>query len=243
MLCARLKADPRTSAIPVVMLTGSGAGTRERADEVGADAYMRKPFSPLELLAVVERVAGGLHGIPFRSEKVTEPEEQLLLYARDLRHLLEIERGQRLLDPAGLPGDGQRARERARDEGHRHRCALPAGAALRDGARLRRRARGGRGPLRAVRLPAPRRGEDRRPRRDPPEARAADRPGDARHAHAHAARRADARRRRVPPGRGSRGRPKPSRALGRQTATPTGSSASRSRSARGSSPSPTRWTR
>ena len=58
---------------------------------------MRKPFSPLELLAVVERLAGGLHGIPFRAEKVTEPEEQLLLYARDLRHLLEIERGQRLL--------------------------------------------------------------------------------------------------------------------------------------------------
>ncbi len=97
VLCARLKADPRTAGIPVVMLTGSGSGTRERADEVGADAYMRKPFSPLELLAVVERVAGGLHGIPFRSEKATEPAEQLLLYARDLRHLLEIERGQRLL--------------------------------------------------------------------------------------------------------------------------------------------------
>ncbi len=96
-LCARLKTDLRTAAIPVIMLTGSDAGTRERADEAGADAYMRKPFSPLELLAVVERVAGGLHGIPFRAEKATEPEEQLLLYARDLRHLLEIERGQRLL--------------------------------------------------------------------------------------------------------------------------------------------------
>jgi HD-GYP domain-containing protein (c-di-GMP phosphodiesterase class II) len=58
---------------------------------------MRKPFSPLELLAVVERLAGGLRGIPFRVGKTKAPEEQLFLYARDLRHLLEIERGQRVL--------------------------------------------------------------------------------------------------------------------------------------------------
>src|SRR6187431_300480 len=67
------------------------------AQAAGCDAYLRKPFSPLELLAVVERLAGGLHGTPFRASKTAEPEEQLFLYARDLRHILEIERGQRLL--------------------------------------------------------------------------------------------------------------------------------------------------
>src|SRR5207244_12292201 len=67
------------------------------AREVGADAFMLKPFSPLELLAVVERLVGGLHGTPFRARGKRLPDEQLLLYARDLRHLLELERRQRLL--------------------------------------------------------------------------------------------------------------------------------------------------
>jgi response regulator RpfG family c-di-GMP phosphodiesterase len=95
--CRELKDDPRTRDIPVVLLTGSDTGTRENGRAAGCDAYVRKPFSPLELLAVVERLAGGLHGTPFRAAKVTEPQEQLFLYARDLRHLLEIERGQRVL--------------------------------------------------------------------------------------------------------------------------------------------------
>jgi cyclic di-GMP phosphodiesterase len=95
--CRELKGDERTRDIPVVLLTGIDGGTEEEALAQGVDAYMRKPFSPLELLAVVERLAGGLHGIPFRAANKRAPEEQLLLYARDLRHLLEIERGQRVL--------------------------------------------------------------------------------------------------------------------------------------------------
>jgi response regulator RpfG family c-di-GMP phosphodiesterase len=79
-----------------VLLTGSDGGTARNAEAAGADAFLRKPFSPLELLAVTERLAGGLYGVPFRASK-RKPEEQLLLYARDLRHLLEIERGQRTL--------------------------------------------------------------------------------------------------------------------------------------------------
>jgi response regulator RpfG family c-di-GMP phosphodiesterase len=95
--CRQLKADRATKDIPIVVLSGSDGGTAEAALEVGAESFLRKPFSPLELLAIVERLAGGLHGIPFRATKKREPEEQLLLYARDLRHLLEIERGQRHL--------------------------------------------------------------------------------------------------------------------------------------------------
>jgi response regulator RpfG family c-di-GMP phosphodiesterase len=96
-LCRRLKADPETRSIPVALLTGSEGGTRVAADSAGADAFVRKPFSPLELLAVVERLVGGLYGVPYRAEKTSDPQQQLELYARDLRHLLEVERAQREL--------------------------------------------------------------------------------------------------------------------------------------------------
>ena len=96
-LCRALKDDPRTREIGIVLLTGSEGGTSDAAIEVGADAFLLKPFSPLELLAIVERLAGGLHATPFRGQKTRGEDEQLLLYARDLRHLLEIERGQRIL--------------------------------------------------------------------------------------------------------------------------------------------------
>ncbi|TMM29308.1 MAG: response regulator [Actinobacteria bacterium] len=95
--CRQLKNERETNEIPIVVLSGSDGGTAEAALEAGAESFLRKPFSPLELLAVVERLAGGLYGVPFRATKKREPEEQLLLYARDLRHLLEIERGQRHL--------------------------------------------------------------------------------------------------------------------------------------------------
>jgi putative two-component system response regulator len=96
-LCHDLKADPATRGISVVLLTGSNGGTAEAAGAAGADAFIRKPFSPLELLSIVERLAGGLHPVPFRASRAESMPEQLQLYARDLRHLLEIERGQRLL--------------------------------------------------------------------------------------------------------------------------------------------------
>ena len=95
--CRRLKRQRETKDIPIVILSGSDGGTADAALEAGAEAFLRKPFSPLELLAIVERLAGGLYGIPFRATSKREPQEQLLLYARDLRHLLEIERGQRHL--------------------------------------------------------------------------------------------------------------------------------------------------
>jgi response regulator RpfG family c-di-GMP phosphodiesterase len=98
-LCRELKDDPVTRDIPVVLLTGSEGGSDAAAKAAGANAFLRKPFSPLELLAVAERLAGGLYGVPFRASKkqVHKPGEELLLYARDLRHMLELERGQREL--------------------------------------------------------------------------------------------------------------------------------------------------
>jgi response regulator RpfG family c-di-GMP phosphodiesterase len=95
--CAELKSSPATRDVSVVLLTGSDMADEASAQEVGADALVLKPFSPLELLAVVERVSAGLHATPFRASRTRRPDEQLLLYARDLRHLLELERGQRRL--------------------------------------------------------------------------------------------------------------------------------------------------
>ena len=56
-VCRRLKADPSTQAIPVIMLTAKA----EEIDkvlglELGADDYMVKPFSVRELLARIKAV-------------------------------------------------------------------------------------------------------------------------------------------------------------------------------------------
>ena len=95
-LCTRLKANPRTAEIPIVLLTGADPEEARRAQRAGAAALVRKPFSPLELLAVVEAVAGHAT-VPRRPRRVKAADQELLLYARDLRHILEIERGQRAL--------------------------------------------------------------------------------------------------------------------------------------------------
>ena len=95
--CRTMKQDPETCEIPVVLLTGQDGRTEGTGEEARADAFMRKPFSPLALLAVVERLAGGIESPPPRPVDDGAVDEQLLLYARDLRQLLELERGQRLL--------------------------------------------------------------------------------------------------------------------------------------------------
>ena len=79
VLCAQLKESPETRDVPVILLTGSELATESVAEEVGADALVLKPFSPLELLAVVERVSAGLQAGPSRGSKTNRPDEQLLL--------------------------------------------------------------------------------------------------------------------------------------------------------------------
>ncbi|GAA5025558.1 hypothetical protein GCM10023258_18560 [Terrabacter aeriphilus] len=55
--CARIKADPRTVMLPVVMVTASGTRQRLRALEVGADDFVTKPFDQAELMARVRSLA------------------------------------------------------------------------------------------------------------------------------------------------------------------------------------------
>jgi CheY-like chemotaxis protein len=53
-----LKGDPRTRNIPIVVVSGQH-DVRRSALEAGADAYVRKPVLPDELLAQVQRVLRG----------------------------------------------------------------------------------------------------------------------------------------------------------------------------------------
>jgi two-component system, cell cycle response regulator DivK len=51
-----LKADPRTSHIPIIVITSFAlSGDRDKAAAAGADSYLAKPYSPRELLALVRQ--------------------------------------------------------------------------------------------------------------------------------------------------------------------------------------------
>ncbi|NUQ00162.1 MAG: response regulator, partial [Armatimonadetes bacterium] len=56
-LCRLLKTDPRTSRVPIIMVTARGEDIDVVTGlEVGADDYLPKPFSPKVLLARVRAV-------------------------------------------------------------------------------------------------------------------------------------------------------------------------------------------
>lgn len=56
-VCRRLKKNPKTAAIPVIMLTAKGSETDKVVGlEVGADDYIVKPFSLKELIARVKTI-------------------------------------------------------------------------------------------------------------------------------------------------------------------------------------------
>lgn len=54
-VCRRLRANPVTRRLPVIMLSAHGQpNDREQGLAAGADAYLGKPFSPLQLLQLCD---------------------------------------------------------------------------------------------------------------------------------------------------------------------------------------------
>src|SRR3989475_6142487 len=92
--CRELKENPAYGAPLVVLLTGQET-TSDEIKAAGPDAVMRKPFSPLELIRLLDRVSEPAPALV--AEAAEADAEQLLIYARDLSRLLEIERAQRRL--------------------------------------------------------------------------------------------------------------------------------------------------
>ena len=57
--CREMRATPATNAATNVMLTAAHGDRMEaQAEEAGADLFLTKPFSPLDLLRLVDRLGG-----------------------------------------------------------------------------------------------------------------------------------------------------------------------------------------
>ncbi len=57
-VCRRLRADPATQGLPVIIITAvAEESARQAAMEAGATAFYNKPFSPIALLKALEKLA------------------------------------------------------------------------------------------------------------------------------------------------------------------------------------------
>jgi signal transduction histidine kinase len=97
-VCATLKTDPETASPPVILITAKA----EQSDRMvgiaaGADEYLSKPFSPTELITLVNQVLAGQTLEPrLRQPDISDlPADQLVVFAREWRDLLEQERMKR----------------------------------------------------------------------------------------------------------------------------------------------------
>jgi len=97
-VCTRLKHDPLTAHIPVVFLTAkSDLASRTAGIAAGADAYLTKPFSPLQLIELIrDALAGQLAkpGVDWPSPS-PKSDKQWEVYARELSTLYRQEQAAR----------------------------------------------------------------------------------------------------------------------------------------------------
>jgi ribonuclease P protein subunit RPR2 len=91
--CAELARSGAHAETAVILLSGEQISATT-ARLAGAKAFVRKPFSPLELIELIARVVDGREFIP---APAGGEEGQLLMYARDLASIARTERRQRQL--------------------------------------------------------------------------------------------------------------------------------------------------
>lgn len=59
-VCRRIKENPATSSIPIVMLTAKKSSNDvERGKQSGAEAYITKPFKSAKVIEVIESLTNG----------------------------------------------------------------------------------------------------------------------------------------------------------------------------------------
>ena len=71
-----MRRDPQTARIPIVMISGNEAATEQfYANRIGADDFMKKPFSRYEVFSRIERLLDS-EQIPRRksNEKAAQPQ-------------------------------------------------------------------------------------------------------------------------------------------------------------------------
>jgi DNA-binding response OmpR family regulator len=97
-VCRRLRSDPRTARVPVVMLTAKlEAADRIAGLEVGADDYVTKPFNLRELVLRVEAVLrrvrgeGGASTLVGYDGLVLDPDARTVTVEGDEIHLTQRE--------------------------------------------------------------------------------------------------------------------------------------------------------
>ncbi|MEU1120374.1 MULTISPECIES: response regulator [unclassified Streptomyces] len=78
---ARLRSDPRTRHLPIVVISACTQYEVESGLEVGVDAFLAKPFEPNELVRVVRQLlepdrADGSHAAPHGGQDRQEQQER-----------------------------------------------------------------------------------------------------------------------------------------------------------------------
>jgi signal transduction histidine kinase len=97
-VCAALKTQSESAEIPVILVTAkSGKEDQAVGLAAGANAYVTKPFSPVQLIDLVKETLAGESVEPGTKKPNigTMSLDQLTVYARDLKELWQREREER----------------------------------------------------------------------------------------------------------------------------------------------------